>query len=245
MKNQELQIALLEYLRSGDEKHIPKGLSKSRAKIYNRLTFNNIFNLITGGLPKFTGELGDKKMRSLVREFIGSKNMRTPYFYEMTSEFLQWYSSKRKNSIEFRYQCQLGHYEWVVNAIDILNDDNRSNWRQEIHMSSCYGWREDATVVRYDWPFHKPKSVVLHENSPVNLLLWRVDSPWTVRWRELSGEAASFYQFLIDNQSSVMKFSLDQYVKQVGISVQNSAAKNQIDTFVNEATYTISKAKHS
>jgi hypothetical protein len=118
-KFQQAQIDFAKYLRAPDEQPIPTGMDARRMDIYCDLIYNNIENLIAGVFPVLRSVLSDEQWHGLVRQFIKNHRCQTPYFLEISEEFLQFITQYSVLLSELPFIAELAHYEWVELALDI------------------------------------------------------------------------------------------------------------------------------
>ncbi|MEN0035892.1 MAG: putative DNA-binding domain-containing protein [Cellvibrio sp.] len=154
---QETQLAFAKHLRAPDLYPAPVAIDERRVGIYRELIYNNIENFIANVFPVIRSLVTDDYWHSLVREFIHRHSCQTPYFLEISEEFLQFLMSERglrENDPVFL--LELAHYEWIELALDvnIENIPHKSAYPENLLLSKP---RVSPLVVclTYQYPVHK------------------------------------------------------------------------------------------
>ena len=83
-----LQRAFTEYLRDPDHVAVPQGLDQRRISVYSGLIFNNISALLTDFFPVIHSILAAQTWDAMIRDFFISHQSQTPYFPEISGEFV-------------------------------------------------------------------------------------------------------------------------------------------------------------
>ena len=92
-------------------------------KIYNDLIYNNIEGFISGGFPVLRSLYREEDWHRLVRDFIVSYRCSSPYFLEISQEFLNYLMTAREPTpVDPPFAVELAHYEWVELALDVSPD---------------------------------------------------------------------------------------------------------------------------
>ena len=118
------QLEMARFLRNPDTAPAPEGIEPRRLKIYQDLIYNNIEGFISGGFPVLRTLYTDDAWNELVRKFIDGHSCHTPYFLEISQEFLNFLM----NDYELRdcdppFMAELAHYEWVELALDVSQEE--------------------------------------------------------------------------------------------------------------------------
>lgn len=89
-------------------------------QVYRELIFNNIAQFVRTGFPVLCGLLGAARVDRLVRDFIARHRAETPYFLEISREFLAYLQQEYEPEAgDPDYLIELAHYEWVELALDV------------------------------------------------------------------------------------------------------------------------------
>lgn len=117
------QLEMAHYLRDPDTHPAPAGVEPRRLKIYQDLIYNNIEGFISGGFPVLRSLYEADDWRRLVRSFIDQHRCHTPYFLEISQEFLQFLMDDyHPRECDPPFMTELAHYEWVELALDVSEE---------------------------------------------------------------------------------------------------------------------------
>lgn len=119
---QQTQLAFSKHLRAPEQYPAPLDIEDRRMGIYRDLIYNNIESFIAGAFPVLRSLMADDHWHAMVRDFIAKHHCQTPYFLEISQEFLQ-YVMQERGSVEGDpvFMLELAHYEWVELALDIAD----------------------------------------------------------------------------------------------------------------------------
>jgi len=173
---QQTQLALAKHLRAPDQYAAPTGLEDRRVTIYRDLIYNNIEGFIAGSFPVLRSLLSDTHWHVMVRDFIARHECQTPYFLEISQEFLSYLMHERgRVEGDPVFMLELAHYEWVELAIDIAEATipEASVLPQDLLLS-----RPQVSplvmCLQYQYPVHK---IAVHfqptKPEPTQLVVYR------------------------------------------------------------------------
>lgn len=124
MSLNQVQSQLAAHIRQPDVESGPAGIDDRRLKIYRELFYNNIEGFISSGFPILRSIIPDQPWHAMVRDFIVRHRCHSPYFLEISQEFLlylqQTYSPREADP---PFLLELAHYEWVELALDVSEED--------------------------------------------------------------------------------------------------------------------------
>jgi hypothetical protein len=93
-------------------------------RIYRDLVYNNIAGFIAGAFPIVKTVLSEDHWHSMVRDFIAHHNSQSPYFLEISQEFLAYLTHERTATEQDPpFLVELAHYEWVELALDVADEE--------------------------------------------------------------------------------------------------------------------------
>lgn len=116
---QQTQLAFARHLRAPEQNPAPSGIEDRRMGIYRELIYNNIENFIANVFPVMRSIMGDENWHKLMRAFIAKHHCQTPYFVELSEEFLQYLGRERGlQEGDPAFLLELAHYEWIELALD-------------------------------------------------------------------------------------------------------------------------------
>lgn len=191
---QKIQQAFSAYIRDPDHalydvKDIPSALpiENRRLKLYEKLFFNNIYEIFTTQFPVLYSLLGENRWDQLLREYMVKHRAKTPLFHELGQEFLIFLQQEYE-SIETDppFMFELAHYEWVEVALAIAPEQGFNNI-SVASLDDCYELSPVAWYLSYQWPVHQISTDLIPENAgePSTLLVYR-DEEDKVQFMELS-----------------------------------------------------------
>ncbi len=120
---QELQLSFTAHIRNPELHPVPDGIEPRRMRIYTELLYNNIESFLAGTFPvtkrifQSAGWSG-LPWQQLAREFIHRHGSESPYFLEISQEFLEFVSTHPIRE-QFPWLLEFLHYEWVEMALGV------------------------------------------------------------------------------------------------------------------------------
>lgn len=202
LKSQQQQFT--RYLRDPEGHDAPSDIETRRMIIYRDLFFNNIENFISSAFPVFRSLFCEEEWLALVRNFFSVHKAKTPYFLEISEEFLSYLNASESGIHQrFPFAKELCHYEWLELALDIADDDSIDpaminpvgDFTSQPIILSPFIWAQ-----AYAWPVHEIGVNNIPEQisaSPNCLLVYRTEdfsiefmqiNPATIRLLELIDE---------------------------------------------------------
>ncbi|OUS40154.1 hypothetical protein A9R00_07440 [Oleispira antarctica] len=98
----------------------PKDVDDRHMKIYRDLFFNNVMGFLSGAFPVLAEIIGEQRWAEIGRDFFSRHNNKTPYFLEISREFLAYLEGEYKaNEGDPVYLYELAHYEWLELYVDV------------------------------------------------------------------------------------------------------------------------------
>ncbi len=124
MSLDSVQRQLASHIRNPEKVAGPAGLEPRRLKIYQDLFYKNIENFIANGFPILRSLIDDEAWHAMVRDFMVHHQCHTPYFLEISQEFLLYLQNQRQQQTSDPvFMQELAHYEWVELALDVADED--------------------------------------------------------------------------------------------------------------------------
>jgi hypothetical protein len=154
---QETQLAFAKHLRAPDLYSAPPNMDDTRMGIYRELIYNNIESFIANVFPVLRSLLSDTHWHAMVRDFIHRHRCQTPYFLEISEEFLQYLMQERGLCEgDPAFLLELAHYEWIELALDVseANIPPASAYPTELLLSKPRV-SPLAICLSYTYPVHK------------------------------------------------------------------------------------------
>jgi hypothetical protein len=120
MTLKDAQMEMARYLRDPAVHPAPAGIEARRLKIYRDLVYNNIEGFISSGFPVLRSLYCDADWHALVQAFIDQHRCQTPYFLEISQEFLAFLERAHQlRPCDPPFLYELAHYEWVELGLDV------------------------------------------------------------------------------------------------------------------------------
>lgn len=178
MPFQKTQLAFTEYLRKTETSVKTDKQHPRQQQIYRDLVYKNINQCIADTFPITKNIISDNDWHIMIREFICSHHLQTPYFLEICQEFLVYLMHTRKPLLtDHPFMRELAHFEWIQLAIDIA-DINFPESQNNVTPTENSLWKVSPLVVglTYSYPVHIIDECYLPTKSsayPTHLLIYR------------------------------------------------------------------------
>jgi hypothetical protein len=216
----DAQFEMADFLRAPDTKPAPLGVEARRLKIYQDLVYNNIESFISNGFPVLRSLYPDGEWHVLVHRFIDGHRCHTPYFLEISQEFLRFLTQEyQPTDFDPPFIAELAHYEWVELALDVSEESldglaQLDNPLLEIPALSPLAW-----VLSYQFPVHKigqgfqPTEAV----EPTFLVVYR-NREDAVRFMQLNPATARLLELIRDNTDATGAMLLSRLAQELSMS---------------------------
>lgn len=195
------QLAMARYLRDPDGAPVPAGIEPRRLDIYRGLVYNNIEGFISRGFPVLRRLYADGDWHALVRAFIDGHRCRTPYFLEISQEFLQFVMEEHTpRPCDPPFLAELAHYEWVELALDVAPETLPEPVPAEDILGAVLRLSPLAWLLSYRFPVHHigPDHRPGEPGEPTYLVVYR-NREENVRFMELNAATARLVELTRDN----------------------------------------------
>ncbi|MEN8132266.1 MAG: putative DNA-binding domain-containing protein [Pseudomonadota bacterium] len=117
------QFEFAAHIRNPEQHPRPRDVEDRRMAIYRELFYNNIEGFISNGFPVLRGLYEDADWHRLVRDFFTYHRCRSPYFLEISREFLEYIHDERpEHPQDPPFLYELAHYEWVELALSVSEE---------------------------------------------------------------------------------------------------------------------------
>lgn len=117
------QYEFTAHIRDPENNARPDGIEDRRMGIYRELFYNNVEGFISGGFPVLRKIYNDENWHAMVRDFFANHQSKTPYFLEISQEFLDYLQNERTAHKEDPAGLvELAHYEWVELALHVSDE---------------------------------------------------------------------------------------------------------------------------
>ncbi len=116
-----VQLDFAAHIRNPDVNPAPADIEPRRMKIYIELFYNNIKSFLDSAFPIAREVVGEELWRVLVREFVYRHPSESPYFLQISEEFLTFLNHQTSMDLP-DFLLELCHYEWVELSLDVAID---------------------------------------------------------------------------------------------------------------------------
>ena len=215
----EAQMGMARFLRNPDSEPAPAGIEARRLKIYQDLVYNNIEGFISGGFPVLRSLYDDSDWHGLVRKFIDGHRCHSPYFLEISQEFLRFLMEKYAPLDEDPpFLAELAHYEWVELALDVSEESLPPAVDSAAVMRTVPALSPLAWLLSYRYPVHRigPSFRPDEPGEPSYLVVYR-DGDDEVRFIELNAASARLLELVRDNEGRSGEELLRQLAAELGM----------------------------
>lgn len=216
---QKTQFEFTQYLRDPESFELPDKIQPERMQVYVELIYNNIEGFISGAFPVLRSIIPDQQWHGLVRDFIKTHQSQTPYFLQISQEFLTYLLQDSHPLVNnFPFMIALAHYEWVELALDVAEEElpEVTVWPEDI-LNHCVQISPLSMILSYPWPVHQLSAgfIPQRSNSITYLLVYR-NRNYKIQFMELSATSSRLLQLCrdrpqltIQNQLTLLKKEID------------------------------------
>lgn len=214
----DAQLQMARYLRNPDTETAPAGIESRRLKIYQDLIYNNIEGFISGGFPVLHSLFDEEQWHDLVRRFIDVHRCHTPYFLEISQEFLKFLmETYEAQDCDPPFMAELAHYEWVELALDVseekLEGPDGLDPLDTVPVISPLAW-----LLSYQFPVQRigPSYRPVTSDAPIYLVVYR-NREDAVKFMELNAATARLLELVRDNTTVSGTQLLEQLAVELGM----------------------------
>lgn len=214
------QLIMARFLRNPQQQPPPAGVEERRLKVYQDLIYNNIEGFISGGFPVLRSLYADDDWHQLVRGFIDGHRCQSPYFLEISQEFIAYLMQEHQPALgDPPFIAELAHYEWVELALDVAEDELPADQPTLSVMNDGLRLSPLAWVLSYQYPVHRigPSFQPTEPGEPVFLVVYR-DSQDQVCFMELNAPTARLLELVRDNAGARGAELLRQLAAEMGLA---------------------------
>lgn len=136
----------------------PKGVPARRMKVYNELIYNNLEGFLLACFPVCRKTLGKRRWDRLVRAFLRDHECHTPFFRQISEEFLKYLQENWERPEDFpAFLPELAHYEWVELELDTSDRDAHlpAHDPEGDLLAGRPFLNPVLRVLAYRWPVHR------------------------------------------------------------------------------------------
>ena len=222
-----LQKAFTEHLRDPDHVPVPTGLDERRMGVYSELIFNNVSALLSDFFPVIRSILTEQSWNSLVRNFFITHQSQTPYFMELSGEFVEHLSQSQLTGDYPVFLLELAHYEWAELAVFTIDEElPDSSLDEESLANAPLRLSPLAWPLAYNYPVHRiSPDFQPTEEQPTCLLVARNEDD-AVKFYELQPLAYQLLQNLQENPGLIANEWLSGVAEQMQVEDKSQFVRN-------------------
>ncbi len=197
----ESQMGMARYLRDPEHNPAPLGVEARRLKIYQDLVYNNVEGFISGGFPVLRSLYAHADWHSMVRSFINGHRCHSPYFLQISEEFIQYLVNEHQpRDCDPPFVAELAHYERVELVLDVSEETHPDQKPVVDVLSTALRLSPLAQVFSYQYPVHRigPPFCPQEPAEPTYLAVYR-DREDSVQFMELNAATARLLALLAEN----------------------------------------------
>ena len=216
----DVQYQFTAHLRDPEKNPAPAGIEDRRMEIYRGLLYKNVQNFLSSGFPVTKQLYSDQDWQKMVRHFFSAHHSRSPYFKDISKEFVEYLNQERETQPEDPpFLRELAHYEWLeillsfIDAdIDWNEIDKEGNLLKGTPVLSPF-----MQLNRYEFPVHKIKPDFRPEApgaQPTFILVYR-DLNDKVGFMEMNPMTARLVELISENNSQTSEEILTELAKEI------------------------------
>lgn len=217
MKNfQQTQLDFIAHIKDPDANPYQGDIEDDRLKIYRELFFNNVLGFLSSGFPVLESLYTELVWQQLARKFFAQHHCRSPYFIDISKEFVEFLSNEYEpTESDPVFMQELAHYEWLELDVSVRKSpitslqkaaqpwdgDSEVVWLCMSHL---------ASLVSYQFPVHQiSQEFQPSESQGVNYLVVYRDSEDEVNFT-LVNEVTAHLLSIIQTEDKITVESLIQ-----------------------------------
>lgn len=195
------------YIRDPENKPLPEGIEARRMKIYSELFYNNVEGFISSGFPILRQITQEQHWHAMVKDFFISHSCHSPYFLEISQEFLTYLQNERApQPHDPAFLLELAHYEWVELALDASEEEiPQTGFNPKGDLLSAVPYLSPLAVpLCYQYDVHRIGPDYQPDKAPEQLtyLLVYRNKEDAVRFMEINAVTARLLQLMQEQDIS-------------------------------------------
>ncbi|MCK5002295.1 MAG: putative DNA-binding domain-containing protein [Gammaproteobacteria bacterium] len=216
----DIQYAFTAHLRDPENNPAPEDIEDRRMGIYRDLFYNNVEGFLSKCFPVIRSIYNDKNWHRMARDFFSRHKSQSPYFLEISQEFLAYLQNERKTQPEDPAGLQeLAHYEWIELALNVSDETIKLD-DIDVNGDLLAGHpvlSPLACSLSYQFPVHKMATDFLPEQPPEqasHLMVYRNRND-EVKFMEINPVTARLIYLLENNDNMTGQQALQQITEEM------------------------------
>ena len=214
------QYEFTAHIRDPKANPLPEGVEDRRMGIYRELLYNNVEGFLSSGFPVIREIYSDQNWNSMARDFFARHQSHSPYFLEISQEFLDYLQNEREPQPEDPAGLvELAHYEWVEMALHVSDEtiemtdiDANGDQLTERPVFSPVAW-----PLMYQFPVHTMGPGNLPDKAPEKptyLIVYRNRND-KVNFLELNPITARLISLLQENENFTGENAIEHIIDEM------------------------------
>ena len=216
----KVQYDFAAHLRDPEHAAAPSDIEDRRMEIYRGLFYRNVKNFVDNAFPILRKLYSDENWHKMVRDFFANHQSVSPYFKDISLEFLTYLQDERGLQKEDPvFIKELAHYEWLeiyLTFADIEPDLSKIDTNGNL-LTGVPTLSPLAKMHSYAYPVHKikPSYQPAEPSEQANFLMVHRNKQDKVSFTELNPITAMLVETLAEDNSKIGQECLDEIVKKI------------------------------
>lgn len=177
-------------------------LAAARLAIYRKMVHSRLRDVVAEFLPKTVARLGRARLMAEIGRFLADVAPRTPYFREVTGEFVRWAATRWPDDPSLPpYLLELAAYEWINAAVHDTDTGGEAASGDTLALDRPAQLDGSTRLHRAAWAVHRAEEAGDLTAEPTALLLYRDRVELRVRVLELTPRAAAVCERLLAGEA--------------------------------------------
>lgn len=195
-----IQNAFIAHLRDPEQHSFAYGIEDRRMAVYRELFFNNILGFVDSAFPVLKSLYSQEKWLALVRCFFAEHDCRSPYFVDISKNFVEYLDNGYQQPKETPpFIAELAHYEWLELLVSLrARSPELSAYIEGQPLPVAVQCSPLAELVSYPYPVHQITADFQPQQpeEPVYLVVYR-DGQERIQFSELNVASAHLLSLLV------------------------------------------------
>lgn len=233
----DTQYAFVEHIRDPENNAFEGGIESRRLAIYRELFFNNIVGFLSSGFPVLEEIYGERNWKNLARKFFSQHDSRSPYFVDISKEFVEYLSNEYEmTDSDPEFLQELAHYEWLELAISIRKSVQTAavfpvTEASENTIPKSVTFSELATLASYQYPVHQlSKTFQPQEPAEITYLVVYRNDLEEVNFTLLNSVSAHLLTLIQQSERALVTELIDNMINALPQLPEDQVRTGTLDT---------------
>ena len=152
---QAVQRAFAGHIRNPERHPAPPGVDPRRMAVYARLVYRNIEGFLARTFPAARQVLAEGHWHAAVRDFVERHTSHSPYFRDISTEFLRYLETEREAAEDPPFLAELCHYEWARRSLEQSDEILPPAGDAPLSLDARFAVSPLAWPLHYRFPVHR------------------------------------------------------------------------------------------